>query len=250
MALLGTAALVLLVTPPAGTIAWQQGIAGVLALGSVWAILALLDRLVPGILRLEQDHAPSFAKARSVALLGKPIACREVAELFAACGSPVTVIGMFGALDPERSRNQPRSGNFSHLLESVRARNVDEVVIVPSGLDDSHVAGWIEQLMIYPVDISIAPVSLPGSLSGIHRLGSMPCVPLVKRPVGKRAAIGKRLLDVALATIGLVGLAPLLVLTMLAIKLELAWSGPFSAGSHRVLSRTVPDVEIPHDASP
>ena len=218
IALLGTT-IVVVAASSAGLTVARSGAAAVLTLSLATPILALFDELVGRHLRLRQGHGASL-RARSVALLGEPEACHVVADCLATGEPRIRVVGAFAATDVATNACRSTNHEFEQLLALVRSRSVDEVVLALNGLNDRLLAPCVDQLIAYPVTISLAPGSLGGSVSGISHLGSLPSLPMIRRPMGQRAAVAKRAMDVMLAAIGLVWLAPLLALTALAIRID------------------------------
>ena len=144
------------------------------------------------------------------------------------------VIGNFNPFCHTGNRQAPHSASLEDLLELVRCRKVDEIVIALKALEAGHLAPLVERLVIYPVQISLALAPLAAATPNLVRLGGLSVLPVVGCRQRGRAAAAKRAVDVILATVLLVVLAPLLLLTALAIRVELSRPIVLPSVAHRL----------------
>lgn len=117
-------------------------------------------------------------------------------------------------------------GDANDLVRFGQENEVDTVIIaVPAGAT-VRLDGLLNQLGLLPVDIrlyaSFGGAELP--VVATETMDGLPAVGLQRKPISDWGMQVKRVLDLVLASLALVGLAPLLLLTAIAIKLES--SGP------------------------
>jgi putative colanic acid biosynthesis UDP-glucose lipid carrier transferase len=108
------------------------------------------------------------------------------------------------------------------LIEICRISKVDDIVILASTRDlraSAKLAGILSEL---PVSLHVIPVEAEGLLGPAHlgELGSLVTIQLLHPPLTVFHRLTKRAFDFAAATLGLLLLAPLLVLAAVAIKLD------------------------------
>ena len=138
------------------------------------------------------------------------------------------VIGVVenGPLDdnvPEKFEGVPVVGEVSTLAELIRETGANEVIIT-----DPRVAGELlfDVMMrvgrMRKVEFRIAP-SLFNCLprkTEIDQIGALPMIQLFREPLSSWARVGKRGVDITVAAVALLVLAPLWLLVALLIKLD------------------------------
>lgn len=122
---------------------------------------------------------------------------------------------------PDRGSRQ-REEVIAKAIACVRGSEVEEIVV---GADLNHwpeLRGLIAELRILPFPVNLIPV---GAVSEVfkrpsHELGSAVCIEVQRGPLTPFECALKRYLDIVIAGMGLIVLAPLLVVVALAIKLD------------------------------
>jgi lipopolysaccharide/colanic/teichoic acid biosynthesis glycosyltransferase len=123
---------------------------------------------------------------------------------------------------PDITRRRAIVALMTELFDFVRTEPVDEVIIVAQGFDMRLIDELMLRLRDLPLPVRLLPAPELQRLldQPLTDVGFAHAVELQRAPlaVGERAA--KRILDVSLASIGLIALTPLLMGVALAIKLE------------------------------
>lgn len=118
--------------------------------------------------------------------------------------------------------NVPYVGGFSEILAMARADELDQVIIALPQVGQERLDMILEQLSAVSIDVCVLArevVELRSSFR-LGVIGSLPVMTLMRRPVRDLDLVGKNLQDYVVATLALVFLSPLLLVTALAIKLE------------------------------
>lgn len=133
------------------------------------------------------------------------------------------VLGAVGEGTPEmKSRLGTRVlGTARDLVDLVAARRVDTVVVAFDSSDDKGTIPALRTLLKGDVDVWVVPRFYEvGTLTSAQHIGALPVVklqPATQKRAGWRL---KRVLDLAVAGVGLVLTAPLFALIAAAIKLD------------------------------
>ena len=137
----------------------------------------------------------------------------------------VNVVGFLDS-DPrppgERVAHLPLLGPPELLPELVRLLEIERVVIAFSGHSAVQLLDLVDTVRECGVRVDIVPrlFDTVGPSASLHTVGGLPLLgfsSVDRRPV---SMVAKRLIDVVLAAVGLVVLAPLLALIALAVKLD------------------------------
>ncbi|MEG8037969.1 undecaprenyl-phosphate glucose phosphotransferase [Sphingomonas sp. LR60] len=125
------------------------------------------------------------------------------------------------AADPQAVDDLPFIGGFPELLAMARDGEVDQVLIALSDMTRERVEVIIEKLSEVAVDVSLIPreaIALAPDYR-VNFVGQIPVLTLWQRQMRDGNTIVKDLEDFVVATVAIVLLAPLLVVTAAAIKL-------------------------------
>lgn len=127
-------------------------------------------------------------------------------------------------------------GNLDTLFHLARKEFVDEIIFAAPG-DRDAIRGLLEQAREYGVDLRLVPEMYGGLTwnSSIEYLGQFPTIPLLRGKDRELSLVLKRVLDVVISTAFLILLAPILLLTAIAIKLDS--SGSILYASERIGKR-------------
>lgn len=127
----------------------------------------------------------------------------------------------------ERADRQPQGhvryvGGFAQILEMARDDALDQVILALPHVGQERLDMIVEQLSAVSIDVCILSrevVELRSSFR-LGVIGSLPVMTLMRRPVRDLDLIGKNIQDYVLASIAIILLSPVLLLTAIAIKLE------------------------------
>ncbi|WP_420403085.1 undecaprenyl-phosphate glucose phosphotransferase [Nisaea sp.] len=158
----------------------------------------------------------------SVAVLGSPRLVRqETRELVAGRGGATRLVGGFvgDGLGNEYLQGVPLFGTEESLHRIVAAGKVDDVLLCYEPEDEKAFRAALARLREQPVNIRLR---LPDYLSGIPVLGidrvaGEAGIVLADVPIGGWSSVQKRCVDLALGSVMIVTLAPVMLLIALAI---------------------------------
>jgi exopolysaccharide biosynthesis polyprenyl glycosylphosphotransferase len=113
-------------------------------------------------------------------------------------------------------------GNPDRLPEIVRAFDIERVIVAFSNESHEHTLDLIRSLQGFDVQVDIVPrlFEILGANVGIHTAEGIPLMGLTPLRLSRSALLLKRLLDIALASIALLLVSPLLAAAAIAIKLD------------------------------
>ncbi len=193
-----------------------------------------LALLTFGLLRMTVRAAQAAARRREINLIPTLIVGRNaeatlcIKELRARPELGYRVIGVVenGPLDesvPEEFEGVPIIGDMAALAETIRATGANEVIIT-----DPRVSGDLlfDVMMrvgrVRKVEFRIAP-SLFNCLprkTEIDQIGALPMIQLFREPLSQWARLVKRGVDILVAALTLLVLAPLWLVIALLVKLD------------------------------
>lgn len=169
---------------------------------------------------LARALAAGTVRRRNVAVLTTGRWAPGAPEFAILDGCGLKVVEQFVIDDLESGRS---CGDALHrLVSAVRGSAVDEIVVALPSKDLHQLELLVEGLYAVPLPVRLLP---DASLSRIalqptRSAGNRVLVDIKREPLSALERASKRALDVMIATLALVVLAPLLGLAMLAIKIE------------------------------
>lgn len=123
--------------------------------------------------------------------------------------------------DPEAAGELPFIGGFPELLEMARRGEVDQVLIALSDMTRERINHIIDTLSEVAIDVSLIPreaIALAPDYR-VNFVGTIPVLTLWQRQMRDGNTIVKDVEDFVIASLALIVLSPLLLVTALAIKL-------------------------------
>ena len=173
--------------------------------------------------RLRHDTSGSVAR---ILIVGAGHVGREIVEEFSKQQWPgVDVVGFLDDAPQKQYRlirGVPVLGEVSSIIAVIKEHRVDEVLIaLPAGAHE-RIVNLISQLQALPIRVRIAPdyFSLAFFGATVESLGGIPLIGLRDPAISEFQRFTKRVLDIVLATLGLLFGLPLFVMIAFAIKLE------------------------------
>ncbi|MDB5557375.1 MAG: putative glycosyl transferase [Enterovirga sp.] len=120
------------------------------------------------------------------------------------------------------SAPEARRRTIAAILSASREQIPDEIVVLASEGELPQVDAILAELRSLPVPVRLMPdLALSRlALQPSCRIGAQALIEIRRAPLSPREQAGKRALDLAVATIGLLVAAPLLLAAMAAIRLE------------------------------
>jgi Undecaprenyl-phosphate glucose phosphotransferase len=140
--------------------------------------------------------------------------------------SEVRLLGVFDDRGDERAPNfcggLPKLGSVDELVEFARRTRVDLVLFSLPISAEGRILQMLKKLWVLPVDIRLSAHTnqlrfRPRSYSYI---GKVPVLDVFDRPIADWDVVMKSLFDRVVGVLALIGLAPLMLLAALAIKLD------------------------------
>ena len=182
------------------------GVCGLLAVRVVWTILR----------RLFPVHV---VVTERVLVIGEgDTATTVAAQLRRNRRSGVEVVGV---LEGDRATGTCLAENWSHLARAVRDEKVDAVIVAVPWQDHSSIQDFAEAASWLPVMVRLAID--PAMVSLRRRLENSPellFIPVSDPPLRGGAVLAKRLEDLVLATVALALIAPLILVIIIAIRMD------------------------------
>jgi Undecaprenyl-phosphate glucose phosphotransferase len=199
--------------------AWLGGfyVLGLLTLVAFRRALFLLVRRWTRQGRLDRRTVVVGADANGESLIHSLAAQRD---------SDVRVVGVFDDRGDDRSAatcdGVPKLGTVENLVEFARHTRVDLVIFSLPISAESRILQMLKKLWVLPVDIRLSAHTnklrfRPRSYSYI---GNVPVLDIFDKPMADWDVVMKWLFDKIVGTLALIGVAPIMLLVALAIKLD------------------------------
>jgi Undecaprenyl-phosphate glucose phosphotransferase len=138
----------------------------------------------------------------------------------------ITIVGFFDDRGddrlPPRQSDVPRKGNLVDLVRLIRQGDLDQVIVALPWSAESRLQAVVAELAVTPVRIRLAPdlASFAFAHGPVALLGDLPVLTLFERPISGFEQLLKRYEDILAAIVLLALLAPVMLLSALAIKLD------------------------------
>ncbi|MBP7003227.1 exopolysaccharide biosynthesis polyprenyl glycosylphosphotransferase [Amaricoccus sp.] len=181
---------------------------------------------------------------RRAALVGGGARGVAAMEALAAAGADIRICGVFDDRDDSRSpaaiRGVPKLGTVADLVGFVRAAEIDMLVVTLPLAAERRIREVLKAVEVLPVDVRLWDFAGDPSLP--RRAGAAPAgglVALMSRPLRAPQRLAKRALDVVGAAVALVLLAPAMLATAAAIRLDTPGPALFRQQRHGYNHRPV-----------
>jgi Undecaprenyl-phosphate glucose phosphotransferase len=167
-----------------------------------------------------------YLTLRTVIVGGGDAGASVINELKRQKNLGIQIVGVFDDRADNRSGSEvagePKLGRVDDLVEFGRLTRLDLVVFALPVSAEGRILEMLKKLWVLPVDIRLAAHSAklrfrPRSYSYI---GSVPVIDVADRPIADWDVVMKWLFDKIVGTAMLIALAPVMAVTVLAIKLD------------------------------
>jgi Undecaprenyl-phosphate glucose phosphotransferase len=155
---------------------------------------------------------------------------QAAAELIAALQSDpdndIRICGIFDDRADERSpaavAGYPKLGTVSELVDFGRIAQIDLLIVSLPIAAENRLLQMLKQLWVLPVDIRLSAHTnkLRFRPRAYSFIGAVPFFDVFDRPIRDWDHVVKRAFDLVFASLALVALSPVLLATMIAIRLE------------------------------
>jgi Undecaprenyl-phosphate glucose phosphotransferase len=165
-------------------------------------------------------------KRRTVIVGGGKDAEALIDALQRGAGPDIRLLGLFDDRNDDRSPESvaslPKLGRVADLIEFARRTRVDLVIVSMPLSAERRVLEMLRQLWVLPVDIRLSAhmSQLRFTSKAYSYVGSVPVFDMADRPISDWNLVFKWVFDRLVAIVALVVLAPVMIATAIAIKLE------------------------------
>ncbi|PWE28504.1 undecaprenyl-phosphate glucose phosphotransferase [Pararhodobacter marinus] len=127
-----------------------------------------------------------------------------------------------GARSPATLAGHHKTGDIDDLVEFARLAKIDTVIIAIPGASQARIRELLARLFVLPVDIRVTEgTEIPDySRKKRSKIGPIGLIEIYKRPIGGFAAVEKRIFDLFFASLAILMLSPVMLITAIAIKLD------------------------------
>ena len=184
------------------------------------AIRIALTRLV------RRWTAAGVLERRAVLVGGGPEAVALIRALRNEPANDIRICGVFDDRDDNRvpalNEGFPKLGRMDELLEFGRQAQIDMLIVALPITAEARLVELLRRLWVLPLDIrlSAGTTKLRFRPRLYSFIGSVPFLDLFDKPIADWDALTKRMFDLAVASIALVILSPVLLATAIAIRLD------------------------------
>jgi Undecaprenyl-phosphate glucose phosphotransferase len=180
-----------------------------------------------GVAALTKQGLAKGRLTRRALVYGTGPACeRLINALNADPASDIRVCGVFDDRGLDRSSRSvagcPNLGNLDALMHYCRRAHIDMLVVALPVSAETRLLQLIKTLWVLPVDIRLAAEAsrLRFAPRAYSFAGTVPLIDVIDRPIADWSIVAKWVFDKLVATVALVGLAPVMALVALAVKLD------------------------------
>jgi Undecaprenyl-phosphate glucose phosphotransferase len=156
----------------------------------------------------------------------------EAVELIRALAdepaNDIRICGIFDDRDDERvpalKEGYAKLGRIDELLEFGRQAEIDMLIVALPVSAEQRLVDLLKKLWVLPIDIrlSAGASKLRFRPRAYSYVGSVPFLDLFDKPIADWDSLLKRAFDIVVASLALIALSPLMLLTMAAIRLDSA----------------------------
>lgn len=163
---------------------------------------------------------------RAVIVGGGDNAAELIRALQKQPDNDIRICGVFDDRNDERSppvvAGYPKIGTVSELVEFGRVARIDLLIVTLPITAETRLLQFLKQLWVLPVDIRLSAHSskLRFRPRAYSYVGNVPFFDVFDKPIADWDSVTKRVFDVVFASLMLLVLSPLMLLTALAIKLD------------------------------
>ncbi len=163
---------------------------------------------------------------RAVIVGGGEPAAELIRSMEAQTNNDVRICGIFDDRTDDRSPSvvvgYPKLGTITQLVEFARMAKVDMLIVTLPLSAESRVLQLLKRLWVLPVDIRLSAHTnkLRFRPRSYTYEGSVPFLDIFEKPIADWDAVTKRAFDVFFSVLALVLLSPIMLATMIAIRME------------------------------
>ncbi|MEM7068961.1 MAG: undecaprenyl-phosphate glucose phosphotransferase [Pseudomonadota bacterium] len=192
---------------------------------SISAIFLMISRFVIGEI-VDRMMRDGRLERRAVIVGGGQPAADLINQIEASATSDIRICGIFDDRNDDRSPDMiagyPKLGNVAELVEFARKARITMLIVTIPVRAEKRVLQLLKKLWILPVDIRLSShankmLFRPRSYS---YEGSVPMLDVYDRPIADWDSVSKRMFDVCVASVAIMLLSPIMLITAIAVKLD------------------------------
>ncbi len=163
---------------------------------------------------------------RAIIVGGGTAAAELIHELESQSDNDIRICGIFDDRANDRSppvvAGYPKLGDISALVEFGRLARIDMLIVCIPLRAEQRVLELLRKLWILPVDIRLSAHTdkVRFRNRGASFIGTVPFVDVVEKPITDWDMVAKRVFDIVFATLALICLSPVMLATIIAIRLD------------------------------
>jgi Undecaprenyl-phosphate glucose phosphotransferase len=192
----------------------------------VGGLVVLIAVRIPLGARVRDLTARGRFQRNAVIVGGGSAAAELIAALAKKGDNDIRICGIFddrqGDRSPPTVAGYPRLGNIGELVAFARIARIDLLIVSLPIAAESRLLAMLKQLWVLPVDIRLSAHTnkLKFRPRAYSFIGGVPFLDVFDRPIRDWDRVSKRIFDLVFASLALVALSPVLLATMIAIRLD------------------------------
>lgn len=163
---------------------------------------------------------------RAIIIGGGQPAAELINAMESNTNSDIRICGIFDDRTDDRSpaivAGYPKLGNVAELVEFTRKARINMLIVAIPLSAEKRVLQLLKRLWILPVDIRLSAHT--NKLLFRQRTysyeGTVPMVDVFEKPIADWDSVMKRSFDIVFASLAIIALSPVMLLTALAVKLD------------------------------
>ncbi|MBB3998248.1 undecaprenyl-phosphate glucose phosphotransferase [Aureimonas pseudogalii] len=163
---------------------------------------------------------------RAVLVGGGTAAETFIRRLESQRDSDIRICGIFDDRDDRRSppivAGYPKLGSIAELTEFARLARIEMLIVTLPLSAEKRILTILKDLWVLPLDIRVSALSADMRFRPrtVSYEGEVPLLDVLHRPLADWDLVAKRMLDLAVGSLALILLSPMMLATALAIKLD------------------------------
>ncbi len=195
----------------------------------IWALSGLVILIISRLFvswRIRRWARNGILERRAVIVGGGPNAEALIRSLEQQSDNDIRICGIFDDRDDKRSppivAGYPKLGNIKELIEFARIARIDMLIVSLPISAEERILTILNKLWVLPVDIRLSAVNshLRFRPRAYSYIGTVPMLDIFDKPINDWDSVAKRIFDIVFSLLGIVLLSPIMLATVIAIKLD------------------------------
>ncbi len=190
--------------------------------GSGMAAIVLVHALLAKAIRA--GHRNGIVATRRLFLVGSVTDVRDFMRQYRPEESGLEIVGTAFLPDAPHADETPQglASNLQDAVSYARALGPDDIFIISPWANQKVIDHCIEAFMTVPASIHLGPEHILDRFEhvSIEKIGSVASLHLLRPPLSLTSIITKRLFDIVLSAVALIGLRPFFIFIAILIKIN------------------------------